>query len=66
MLWPGPDLPGAGSLLSRAFLLVDFFPRGGCAGFTKRGGGGDARIGPRALETLATPLNSLLVGLGPN
>ena len=59
----GPDLPG--SLLFRAedlffsFLLVDFFPPGADAGFSpqKRGGGGAApSIGPRALETLATPL----------
>ena len=37
------------------FLLVDFPPRGGCRIY-QTGGGGAASIGPRALETLATPL----------
>ena len=45
----GPDL-----LLF--FLLVDFFSRGGCRIYQTGGGGADASIGPRALETLATPL----------
>ena len=54
----GPELSRAPislglSTFSEFFLLVDFFLRGG---FTKRGGGADASIGPRALETLATPL----------
>ena len=61
MLWApsfqGPLSPWVSLLFrtfSEFFLLVDFFLRGG---FTKRGGGGaDASIGPRALETLATPL----------
>ena len=61
------------------FLLVDFFPRGGCRIYQTRGGGtpqkrqpcrpmwqggclfrggggADPSIGPRALETLGTPL----------
>ena len=39
------------------FFACRFFPPGADAGFTKRGGGGAApSIGPRALETLATPL----------
>ena len=37
------------------FLLVDFFPWGGCRIY-QTGGGANASIGPRALETLATPL----------
>ena len=41
------------------FVLVDFSPPGADAGFTKRGGGGAPlqALAPRALETLATPLN---------
>ena len=40
------------------FFACRFFSPGADAGFTKRGGGGGAApsIGPRALETLATPL----------
>ena len=59
MLW-APSFEG---LLFRAedlfffffFLFVDFFPRGGCRIY-QPGGGADPSIGPRALETLATPL----------
>ena len=43
------------TFFSSFFLLVDFFPPGADAGFTKRGGAAPS-IGPRALETLTTPL----------
>ena len=40
------------------FLLVDFFPRGGCRIYQTGGGGRRSKHWPRALETLATPLQA--------
>ena len=50
------------------FFACRFFSPGADAGFTKRGGGAGRAapsIGPRALETLTTPLLPVLVNLKP-
>ena len=59
MLW-APSFEGllfrAEDLFFFSSFCLSIFSPGADAGFTNPGGGGDPSIGPRALETLATPL----------